>query len=90
MEVRAAGPTRPVRLLQIASLVREVTDATIDEERASLQAAIERDEAELHDAAGDLATAVGHELNLRRRVAADPLPWMLGAFVVGVWLGSGK
>jgi hypothetical protein len=70
--------------------VDDRTDTSVDEERAMLHAAIERDRAELRDAVDDLATAVGYELDPRRRIAADPLPWMLGAFVVGVWLGSGK
>lgn len=58
-----------------------------DDERAALEEAIERDTVELREAVGELKTAVRAELALGRRIADNPLPWILGCFAVGVWLG---
>lgn len=60
------------------------TDA---DERDLLRQSIERQEAELRDAVDDLTHAVKRELTLTARVAENPRPWLVGAFLLGVWLG---
>ena len=56
------------------------------DERELLRQSIERNEAELRDAVGELTTAVKQELTLRAQIAEHPWRWIIGGFVVGFWL----
>lgn len=57
-------------------------------QRETLVQAIERDQEEVRDAAQQLADVAGSKLDVGERIKAFPLTWVLGAFLVGVWLGS--
>ena len=61
-------------------------EAAVDE-RELLRQSIERDEAELRDAVDELKAAVQSELSLRSHIVSHPLPWLVGGFAVGLWLG---
>jgi hypothetical protein len=65
-----------------------VNDSETDE-RELLRQSIERNEAELRDAVGELTSAVKKELTLRTQIIEHPLPWLVGGFVLGFWLGRG-
>lgn len=58
-----------------------------EEQREALRQSIEEKEAELRVAVDDLTHAVKRELTVGKRVAEHPLPWLAGAFLLGVWLG---
>ncbi len=59
----------------------------MDDERELLRQSIERDEAELRDAVDELKAAVQSEFSLRSQISTHPLPWLVGGFMLGVWLG---
>lgn len=60
-------------------------------EREALRQSIEEDKAELLDAVGELKAAVQSQFQLRERIAEHPIPWLVGGFLVGVWLsGRGR
>ena len=61
--------------------------SAVDEREEVLRQSIERNEAELRDAVGEMATAVKTELNLRAQIAEHPVPLLLGGFALGLWLG---
>jgi len=63
--------------------------AEIDK-REVLRQSIEFDKAELLDAVDELKTAVQNQFDLRERIAENPVPWLVGAFLFGLWLSSGK
>jgi hypothetical protein len=69
------------------SMLNEERTMSEDEERAALQESIERNETELRNAVDDLTHAVKRELTIGNRVAENPFAWVLGAFLVGMWLG---
>lgn len=60
--------------------------------RQQLVAAAARDELELQQALADLKRAVRRPFEVgeqvRERIGAHPLPFLLGSVLVGVWLGS--
>ena len=47
-----------------------------------------RHEQELERALGDLKHAVKRPFALGERVAQHPLPWLMGALLIGLWLGA--
>jgi hypothetical protein len=53
-----------------------------------LAASIERDERELAAVVGALRERVRSELDLRRRIGERPAAWLLGAALLGLWLGA--
>ncbi len=61
-------------------------EAAVDE-REVLRHAIERDEAELREAVEELKVAVQSEFSLRSQISSHPVPWLVGGFVLGAWLG---
>lgn len=63
-----------------------IPEAAVDE-RALLRQSIERDEAELREAVGDLKAAVQSEFSVRNQISSHPVPWLVGGFVLGAWLG---
>jgi hypothetical protein len=66
-----------------------VEDTPFVTQREDLLQSIERDEEEMRVAVQQLADVAGAQLDVRERIKAFPLTWMLGAFLVGTWLGSG-
>ena len=59
------------------------------DQREVLRQSIERDEAELRDAMDELTLAVKKELTLGTQIASHPVPWLVGGFLLGVWLAQG-
>jgi hypothetical protein len=66
----------------------EVTPTADVDEREILRQAIEDDKAELLDAVGELKAAVTNQFQLRERIAEHPVPWLVGGFLLGLWLSS--
>ena len=66
----------------------EDTAPPVLDEREALVQSIEEDKAELLDAVGELQTVVKHQFELREWIADNPLPWLLGSLVLGLWLGT--
>jgi hypothetical protein len=62
-----------------------VNDAELDE-REQLRQSIERNEAELREAVDELTSAVKSELTVRKHIEDNPVPWLVGGFVFGLWL----
>ena len=58
------------------------------EQREDLLQGIERDQEEVRVAVHELTGAAGSALDVREHIKKFPLTWALGAFLVGVWLGS--
>ena len=58
------------------------------EQREDLLQSIERDQEEVRAAMHQLTGATGSKLNVSERITEFPLAWAIGAFLVGVWLGS--
>jgi len=58
------------------------------DEREALRQSIEEDKAELLDAVDELKAAVTHQFQLRERIAEHPVPWLVGGFLLGLWLSS--
>ena len=64
----------------------EVSSPPELDEREALRQAIEEDKAELLDAVDELKAAVQHQFQLRERIAEHPVPWLVGGFLLGLWL----
>jgi hypothetical protein len=58
------------------------------EQRRDLLQSIEQDREEMRVALHELTGTVGSKLDVSERIKASPLTWAIGAFLVGVWLGS--
>lgn len=63
-------------------------DNDIASQRENLLQSIERDEAEVRVAVHQLADAARSKLDVGERIKEFPLAWMIGAFLLGAWLGS--
>ncbi|MBX3024154.1 hypothetical protein KF840_04510 [bacterium] len=63
---------------------------TTEERRVELLASVARHERELDRAVAELKDAVRRPLlaHVRERIADDPAPWILGALLLGCWLGG--
>ena len=57
-------------------------------QREDLREGIERDQQELRIAVHEFTDAAGSKLDLSQHIKRFPLTWAVGAFCVGVWLGS--
>jgi len=64
-----------------------VDDADFQEQREDLRQTIEREQAVVRVALRDLSEAAGEKLDVKSHIQAHPLGWMVGAFLVGFWLG---
>jgi hypothetical protein len=64
----------------------QVTDFA--EQREDLLQSIERHQEDVRVAVHELAGAARSKLNASAHIKEFPLTWTVGAFVVGVWLGS--
>ena len=67
---------------------RTVEKTDFAEQRDDLLQSIERDQEELRVAVQDLTGAARSKLNVSEHIKKLPLTWAIGAFLVGVWLGS--
>jgi hypothetical protein len=56
--------------------------------RDLLEARLERDQRELVAVLGGLRERVRGELDPRRRIQERPAAWLIGAAVLGLWLGT--
>jgi len=63
-------------------------DSTSVDQREALRQSIEEDKAELLDAVSELKTAVQHQFQLRERIAENPVPWLVGGLLLGLWFGT--
>jgi hypothetical protein len=61
---------------------------SIAEKREALLPAVERSEQEFREAIDELQIAVQNQLDVRTWIAERPLPWLLGGFLFGLWLGQ--
>ena len=67
---------------------RTVEKTDFAEQRDDLLQSIERDQEEVRVAVQDLTGAARSKLNVSEHIKKLPLTWAIGAFLVGVWLGS--
>ena len=58
------------------------------ERREGLLQSIERDQGEVRGAVQELVDAAQVRFDVRERVKKSPLAWVIGACLVGLWLGS--
>lgn len=58
----------------------------VADEKEALRQSIERSEAELRDAVGELTAAVKNEVTLSAQIMQRPMAWLAGGFVVGLVL----
>jgi hypothetical protein len=65
------------------------SEAAYSDRRQELLRSIERDRAEMRRAVDDLRRAA-RKLSPRDRMVSHPMPWILGALLLGVWLGNRK
>jgi hypothetical protein len=61
---------------------------TYTEQRDHLLQSIEQDEEKMRVATHELAGAVRFKLDLGERIKQSPLTWVIGACLVGAWLGN--
>ena len=61
---------------------------TYTEQRDHLVRSIEQDDEKMRVATHELAGAVRVKLDLGERIKQSPLTWVIGACLVGAWLGS--
>jgi hypothetical protein len=69
-----------------------VAETGLKTTRDQLERALDRDREELRRALERLKAVAAERLEVARlgpRIAAQPLPWLLGGFALGVWLGWG-
>jgi hypothetical protein len=59
---------------------------TLAVKKEALLESVERNEEELRQAVDELTTVAQHRFDLRTRIADHPWPWLVGGFVVGLWL----
>jgi uncharacterized protein with PhoU and TrkA domain len=58
------------------------------EEHAATIREVEDSQQELSHALGDLEGIVRRSVDPARWITERPLPWLLGGFVLGLWLGT--
>jgi hypothetical protein len=62
--------------------------ADFAEQREDLLQSIEQDRRDVRTALRDLSGAAGFKIDIAEHIKASPLTWAVGAFLVGVWLGT--
>ena len=63
-------------------------NADFVEQREVLLESIKRDEQEVRGAIEELTAAARLQLNVRKYVEEFPLTWLIGSFLIGLWVGS--
>jgi hypothetical protein len=58
------------------------------ETRDELLASAARHEHELEQALTDLKVAVHRPFAIGERIAENPVPWLIGSVLIGLWLGT--
>jgi hypothetical protein len=58
------------------------------EEHAAAVREVEESQQELSQALGDLEGVVRSSVDPAKWITDRPLPWLLGVFVLGLWLGT--
>lgn len=58
------------------------------EARQELLASAAQHEQELEQALTDLKVAVQRPFAIGDRIAENPLPWLIGGLLIGLWLGT--
>ena len=61
-------------------------DESLGEKKEALLESVERNQQELRAAVDELTTVAQRQFDLRERIAQHPWQWLLGGFVVGLWL----
>ena len=64
-----------------------MNETSYPEQRDEVIDSLQRDEQQLRKALKDLARAAGKRLQIAEHIKRAPLPWLLGGFVLGLWLG---
>jgi len=62
------------------------TDESLETKKEALLESVERSQEELRQAVDELTTVAQNRLDLKERIADNPWAWLLGGFVVGLWL----
>jgi hypothetical protein len=65
-----------------------VEDSDYSAQRDNLLDSIELDRRDQRVALHDLSRAAGNTLDLGDHIRSSPIAWMLGALLVGAWLGD--
>ena len=65
-----------------------VNQTDFAEQREDLLQSIERDQKEVRVAVQELTGAARSKFDVREHIKEFPLTWAMGAFLIGVWLGS--
>lgn len=68
--------------------VQAVDTPDFAEQCEDLRQGIERDQQGVRLAVHELTGAAGAKLDVSEHIKKFPLTWAIGAFLVGVWLGS--
>ena len=62
-------------------------DNQLVQRRATLMEQIRRDQAHLRQAIQNLRVVVRRRADVGQHIADQPYRWLLGGFIVGLWLG---
>jgi hypothetical protein len=79
---------RATRGSLVSALSREMLEARIDREREELADALEDARRGARLAVEDVRARARAELDVASRVRARPMAWLVGASLVGLWLGA--
>jgi len=69
--------------------ITSMQQSAYSDRRQELLRSIEHNRAEMRRAVDDLRGAA-RKLSPRDRIVSHPMPWILGALLLGVWLGNRK
>lgn len=67
--------------------MKEGSNGSIGERRERTMPEIRRSQEELRASLETLQATVRRQFDIRRRIAEDPVPWLLAGVLVGLWLG---
>ncbi len=62
------------------------SEESLEERKEALRESVERNEQEFRQAVDELAAAAQSRVDLGGRIAANPCPWLICGFAVGVWI----
>lgn len=67
-----------------------MSEETIPDRRERVLPEVERSQEELREALEELQLTVRSRFDLRRRIAEDPMPWLIGGFLAGWWMSRSR